>query len=406
VSDAPDPFEGLQVALGDRALFPELADVYLGWAAIAPASTLVRRQVDAFLADYARGGLGGFGRWLGQRPRLKERAAAFIGAEAADLAFCQSTTQGIIAIARSIDWQPGDRVILFDGEFPANVTPWQRVAVDFGLELVTVPLAPFFRSHDEGLAALDHELAKGARLVAVSAVQFQSGLRMPTEAIARACHAAGAELFVDAIQALGIVPLDVGRGSDAAIDYLATGGHKWLAGLEGAGFVYVAPNRVEALQPRMAGWLSHQGALDFLLAGPGHLRYDRPVRHSADFLEPGAQSHVGLAALEAGLAPLAALGPAAIHGHVQALHDRYEAIFREHGFGSLRTEELAGRSGILSFECPEGVDPIALQRGLREEGIVVAIPDGLIRVAPHWPNDLAECERVAAALPTLLSRAV
>jgi cysteine desulfurase/selenocysteine lyase len=401
VSDVPDPFEGLEVAPGDRALYPELDDVYLGWAAIAPASTLVRRQVETFLADYARGGLGGFGRWLSQRSRLKERAAAFIGAEAADLAFCQSTTAGIIAVARSIAWQKGDRVIVFEGEFPANVTPWQRVAADFELELVTLPLAPFFRSHEEGVAALRAELAEGARLVAISAVQFQSGLRMPVEAIARACHGAGAELFVDAIQALGIVPVDVGRGSDAPIDYLATGGHKWLCGLEGAGFVYVAPERVAALEPRMAGWLSHEGALDFLLAGPGHLRYDRPIRQSADFLEPGAQSHVGLAALEAGLAPLAALGPAAIHAHVQAIHDDYEAAFTERGFRSLRTAGPAGRSGILSFECPGGVDPIALQRGLREHGVVVAIPDGLVRVAPHWPNERAEVERVASALDSL-----
>ncbi len=401
MSDVPDPLAGLEVALGDRALYPELEDVYLGWAAIAPASTLVRRQVETFLADYARGGLGGFGRWLGQRARLKERAAAFIGAEATDLAYCQSTTAGIISVARSIAWQKGDRVLVFEGEFPANVTPWQRAAADFELELVTLPLEPFFRSHAEGVAALQTELAKGARLVAASAVQFQSGLRMPVEAIARACHGAGAELFVDAIQALGIVPVDVGRGSEAAIDYLATGGHKWLTGLEGAGFVYVAPERVAALEPRMAGWLSHEGALDFLLAGPGHLRYDRPIRQTADFLEPGAQSHIGLAALEAGLAPLSVLGPAAIHAHVQAIHDDYEAAFTDRGFRSLRTSEPAGRSGILSFECPEGVDPIPLQRGLREKGVVVAIPDGLIRVAPHWPNDRAEVERVARALDAL-----
>jgi len=401
LSDVPDPFEGLEVALGERTLYPELDDVYLGWAAIAPASTLVRGQVETFLADYARGGLGGFGRWLPQRARLKERAAAFIGAEAADLAFCQSTTAGIIAIARSIPWTAGDRVIVYEGEFPANVTPWQRVAADFGLELVTLPLEPFFRAHAEGVAALQAELAKGARLVAISAVQFQSGLRMPVEAIAGACHAAGAELFVDAIQALGIVPLDVGRGGDTPIDYLATGGHKWLTGLEGAGFVYVAPERVAALEPRMAGWLSHEGALDFLLAGPGHLRYDRPVRQRADFLEPGAQSHVALAALEAGLAPLVALGPAAIHAHVQGLHDAYEPTFTERGFRSLRTAETAGRSGILSFECPEGVDPVQLQRGLRERGVVVAIPDGLIRVAPHWPNDGSEVARVAEVLDAL-----
>ena len=395
---APDPFEGARFALGDRSQFPDLDDVYLGWAAIAPASSLVRRQVAAYLGDYAAGGLHGFGRWLPQRARVKERAAALVGARPEDLAFCQSTTQGITLIARSIDWRRGDRIVLFDGEFPANVTPWQRAAADFDLQVDSVSLGAFERSHEEGLAALDVALERGVRLVAVSAVQFQSGLRMPLAALAERCHRAGAELFVDAIQALGVVPVDVAAGTAKAIDYLATGGHKWLGGLEGAGFVYVAPERIDALRSSMAGWLSHEGALDFLLAGPGHLRYDRPFRRQADFLEPGAQSNIGLAALEAGLAPASALGLAAIHEHVQSLHDRYEPVLTERGYRSLRAREPAGRSGILSFVPPEGVDVIELQHRLREGGVVVATPDGVLRLAPHWCNSADEVERFAAVL--------
>ncbi|MAQ14404.1 MAG: cysteine desulfurase [Sandaracinus sp.] len=394
----PDPFEGAQPVLGDRSLFPDVADVYLGWAAIAPPSLLVRQQVEAFMASYARGGLQGFGQWLPQRARFKERAAALIGAEPIDLALCQSTTQGIIALARSIDWRAGDRVVVFDGEFPANVTPWQRVAADFDLELVSVPLAPFARSHEEGLTTLEAALAPGVRMVAVSAVQFQSGLRMPVPAIAERVHRAGGELFVDAIQALGVGPVDVARGTERAIDYLATGGHKWLGGLEGSGFVYIAPERVEALRPSMAGWLSHEGALDFLLEGSGHLRYDRSVRRQADFLEPGAQSQIGFAALEAGLVPPTVLGPEAIHAHVQVLHDAYEPLFVERGYRSLRATEPAARSAILSFEPPPDHDVVTLQKTLREAGIVAAIPDGMLRLAPHWCNSLDEVPRIERAL--------
>src|SRR5262245_1296445 len=102
-------------------------------------------------------------------------------------------------------------------------------------------IAPYASSFERGLEALEGELLRGAvRLVAVSAVQFQSGLRMPLQAMSRMCHVHGAELFVDGVQACGVVPVDVRA---EGIDYLACGSHKWLMGLEGAGFLYVAPGR-------------------------------------------------------------------------------------------------------------------------------------------------------------------
>ncbi len=52
-------------------------------------------------------------------------------------------------------------MVLLDGEFPANVTPWQQVAELFGLETAFVPVAAFLRSEEEGLALLDAELARG-----------------------------------------------------------------------------------------------------------------------------------------------------------------------------------------------------------------------------------------------------
>src|SRR5690606_14112178 len=111
-------------------------------------------------------------------------------------------------------------------------------ARQFGLEVVMLPLTAFERSDAEGLAALERELVRGARLVAVSAVQFQTGLAMPLGAMAALCHQHGAELFVDGIQAMGVVPIDVGA---LGIDYLASGSHKWLMGTEGAGILYVSP---------------------------------------------------------------------------------------------------------------------------------------------------------------------
>ena len=162
------------------------------------------------------------------------------------------------------------------------MTPWQLVAEDLELELVVVPIAPFERSTEEGLSALDVALAEGARLVAVSAVQFQTGLHLPLAALAERAHRQGAELFVDGIQALGAVPLDVRA---AGIDYLSAGGHKWLMGLEGAGILYIHKRAMQQLKLGLAGWTAHVDGFRFLMEGAGHLRPDRPIMRS-----PASQS--------------------------------------------------------------------------------------------------------------------
>src|SRR5690606_20944598 len=150
---------------------------YLAHAAVSPASSEVRRAVTAIAEDYTRHGFEAFPRWREQRERLRGRLARLIGAQAGDVAFVASTTVSVVNIALSIPWKRGDRIVCFRGEFPANVTPWQQAARTFDLEVVFLD-ADAFRT-GEGLEALERELARGVRLVAVSAVEFATGLAMP-----------------------------------------------------------------------------------------------------------------------------------------------------------------------------------------------------------------------------------
>ena len=286
-------------------------------------------------------------------------------------------------VALAIPWRRGDRVVLFDGEFPSNVTPWQRAAGVFDLEIAYLPARDYLASDEAGLARLAAELERPARLVAVSAVEFQTGVRMPIGRMAELAHAAGAELFVDAVQAVGATPIDV---TTDAIDYLACGSHKWLMGVEGAGFLYVSQARVDALRPLTAGWLSHEDGLSFLFEGPGHLRRDRPLKRAAGVFEGANVSAVGCAALEASVDLLLALGVEAVHAHVDRYLDDLEPALVARGFTSLRRRDAAGRSAILSLLPPEGIDVIALQRALGERSVAAATPDGHLRLAPHWPN--------------------
>ena len=382
--------------LGDRSLFPDLeARAYLNHAAVSPLSSPARRAARLALDDYARRGVFAIGTWIEQRSRLREKLAALIGARPEEIAFVPNTTRGVTDVALCFPWQRRDRVVLFTGEFPANVTPWQRAAELFHLETSFLSLEPFARSADEGLETLRIELARGARLVAVSFVEFQTGLRMPIEAMGKLCQKHGAQLFVDGIQGVGAVPIDVER---SAVDYLACGGHKWLMGLEGAGFLYVRQKRAAQLRPHVAGWLSHRQGLGFLFEGPGHLRYDRPIKQTAEFVEGGAQNTVGYAALEASVDLLAQLGAPAIHAHANAYLDALEPLLVERGYRSLRSPALDARSCILGVLPPDGKLVTQLHRDLAARGIAVTIPDGVLRFAPSWPNALDEIPHVVAAL--------
>ncbi len=390
-------------ALGDRSLFPDLTCVaYLAHAAIAPLSAPVRDRIAEVSAAYARGGMVGFGEWAPRIRDVRRDLAALINASPREIAFVSNTTHGVIDIAFGLRWQKGDRVLLFDGEFPANVTPWQQAAREFELELCWHSLEPFQRSADEGLAELERTLERGLRLVAVSAVQYKTGLRMPFAEMAALCHRYGAELFVDAIQALGATPMDVSCG----IDYLSSGSHKHLMGPEGAGFLYVAERCAANCDPRLAGWLSHEDPIEFLIRDEPTLRYDNPLKTSAQVFEIGTTNVLGIAALGLSVESLRELGVDAIHHHTNAYLDALEQGLVERGFASHRSRAATARSTLLSVEAPDGVPPTRLSAELGRRGVVCNTPDGLVRFSPHWPNHLGEVRQVLDAVDEAVAEIV
>jgi selenocysteine lyase/cysteine desulfurase len=396
MSEAPDPVP-VPARLGERRLFPTLdAWSYLSHAAISPPSTAVQAASLKAFRDFATRGVAAFPAWAAQRRRLKEKLGQLIGAAGSDIALLPNTTSGIVAIARCFPWQTGDGVLCFTGEFPTNVTPWQQAARSWQLDLRFARLDPL-AEHD--FAALDRHLAQGVKLVAISAVQFQTGLRLPIEAIADRVHAAGAQIFVDGIQACGVCPLEAG-----GVDYMAVGSHKWLMGPEGAGFLYVHPDRVARLEPRLAGWLSHTTPVDFLFE-PDCLRYDKPVRQTADAFEGGSANTIGYAGLEAAVDAILNIGRHRIFSHVQIYLDQLEAGLIERGFTSLRRAQTAARSGILGVYPPDGITTAAMAGALNKRGVSVTTPDGVLRFAPHWPNALKEVPRVLDTLDEALREA-
>jgi len=388
--------------LGSRAWFPDLEPrVYANHASVSPPSQAVLQAVNRTQAGYARLGMAWYSEEVDRRERLRARLADLIGAAARDLALVANTSAGVLAVALCLPWRAGDRIVLFKGEFPTNVTPWQQAARRHRLELVWLDAEEFRLNRARALQRLNDELGKGARLVAVSAVQFSTGQRMPLEAMGQLCRRHGSELFVDAIQAVGAVPIDVER---MGIDYLSAGSHKWLMGPEGIGGFYAAPAAAERFDPNVAAWLSHQQAFAFLTDGCGQLRYDRALVEGARMVESGTPNTLAAAGLEASIEAIASLGIAAIFNHLQAWHDRAEPGLLARGFQSARMADPGGRSGILSVRPSDPDSAPYWAARLAEHGIACASPDGWLRFSPHWPNALDEIEILFAAIDQVIEQ--
>jgi selenocysteine lyase/cysteine desulfurase len=378
--------------LGSRALFPELeVPVYLNHASVSPPSVAVRDAVMRTLDGYARRGMAWYVEEMDRRERVRGQLARLIGAQCEDMALVPNTSAGVMTVALCLPWRHGDRIVLFEGEFPTNVTPWQQAARRHGLEIVWMQADAFRHDRAAALEKLEDQLRSGVRLVAVSAVQFTTGQRMPLAEIGAMCRHHGSELFVDAIQAAGIVPLEV---KAMCIDYLTAGSHKWLMAPEGLAGFYAAPQAAERLQPNVAAWLSHEEPFAFLTDGPGQLRYDRPIVPSARMAEAGTFNVLATAGLEASLGLIEQLGVENIFNHVQAWHNAVESGLIERGFESARMTDPGGRSGILSVRPSDPHTTPAWAGALAEHGVSCGSPDGWLRLSPHWPNALTEAERL------------
>lgn len=347
---------------------------YLAWAAIGPCPAPVLRAAQDAVAEQAALGVGAVGRWLPRLQAARADAAALTGLP--NVGFVGSTTAGVHAVADGLDWRAGDRIVLFRGEFPSNVLPWLAAAARYDLEVVWLDADAF--ADPRGLEQLADALRGGVRLVAVSAVQFQTGLRMPLAEIAALTHAAGGELFVDAIQALGAVPLH-----DCGADYLAAGGHKWLMAPMGTGLV--AWRDGASLRPVVPGWIAAESAMEFLGGDVGRLRYDKAWATGPAVVESAAMPFALLMGLAEALRIARERDPMSLLTAQLPRAQHLADGLRDAGWTLARPDDPARHSLIVAAQHPEK-HPGRVVEALARHGVVASSPDGWLRLSVSWPN--------------------
>lgn len=355
---------------------------YLDHAAVSPLPAPAQRAIREWADEAATEGDTAWQRWTRRAEEVRALFAALLHAAEEEIALVHNTTEGVTLVAEGFSWKPGDNVVVPADEFPTNQYPWLNLA-DRGVEARRVPLV-------EGRVELGRvaEMCDArTRILSVSWVSYWNGWRNDLDAWAELAHSHGALLFVDGIQALGVIPLDVRR---TPIDFLAADGHKWLLGPEGAGVLYIRREHLDRLRPLGVGWNSVRHAHDYQ-------RIALELKPDASRYEGGSRNLVGLMGLEASLRLLRRYGPEALFARIVEVTE--EACQRLQALGArLRSDRSpAHRSGIVLFEMPDQ-DPQALRRRCLEHGVVLSCRAGGLRISPHAYNDSSDLERLVQAL--------
>lgn len=345
--------------------------------------------------------------FLGLPSTLRAEAAQLLGGRPADLTLTPTTSSGLVAVAQGFPWQDGDEVLAPLGEFPSNIWPWLALR-SRGVSFREVPLWEGHRAGTRAWAStpppegVDPEarllaaLGPHTRILALSWVRFQDGLKLNLGRLGAACRDRGVHLVVDAIQALGTVPADL-----TGLSALAAGGYKGLLAPEGLGLLWTDPSFRQRLAPS-GSWLSVEQAADFTRPSTD---VNRAWLTDGRALEPGGPNLLHASVLLESLRLLLGVGVPAIESHVAHLQrrllDTLAATTWRPEANRLRALLREGRLGsILAFHHGGG-GPDRLERLLKagyRAGIYASVREGYLRVAFHGFHTDADVDRVAAWL--------
>ncbi len=363
--------------------------IHLNHAAVAPWPKRTVEAVRYFAEQNLHRGSWNYPEWLQTEKLLRRQLAELIAApSAADIALVKNTSEALSFVAAGIEWHTGDNIVISNQEFPSNRIVWQSLA-DQGVELRQAELDSAPTPEDALFALVDDR----TRLLAISSVQYGTGLRMNLQRIGHFCRERNILFCVDAIQSVGAVRFDV-QAIEA--DFVAADGHKWMLGPEGLGFFYVRPALRDSLRLTQFGWHMVEDVGDYD-------RLDWQPAASARRFECGSPNMLAIHALSASLSLLLEVGMETVERRVLE-NSRYlmGQLLTIPGI-RLHTPSEEGRyAGIVSFSAG-GCDSAVLYERLHSKGIFCAQRSGALRFSPHFHTPHQRLQRALDSVHEVLA---
>lgn len=363
-----------------REKFPVTrSKVFLNHSAYSPLSQPVVDVMKQYNEELSRFEIDESEYSLGQ-----ESFAKLIGVEKSEIALVQNTSTGLNIVANMLECPKNSNVVTTDMEFPSVVYPWLRKKR--GVELRYVKsVGGRVLVEDVERAVDDHTVA-----VAISHVEYVNGFRNNLKSLAKIAHEHGAYLVVDAIQSLGVMPVDMKRDD---VDFLTASCYKWLLGPAGAGYLYVRKGLIEKFEPPFAGWASVRSQVFDTIDFWDIRRLQ--LSPTASRFEIGSPSFVSFVGAAVAIQLLLDIGIKRIQRRVLGLTDLLINSVRDLGFQLTTPEDRECRSGIVHFLADK---PQEKEEKLRRNGIIISARSNGLRVAPHFYNTEEEIELLIRTL--------
>ena len=376
-----------------RALFPhtEKQHTYLNHAAISPLSVPVVEALENFIDSRHVGEIMTLDDDLDALEDTKAALSELINADSLDrIAWTPNTSFGLQAIADTFAWQAGDEILLNTMEFPSNVYPFRNYEKE-GVHVRQIDASNGIISLDKIEAAITPK----TRMLSISAVQFLSGYKADLAEIGALCKKHDIAFIVDAIQALGVSPIDVQK---MQIDALSCGSHKWLMAPVGLGFLYVSEEFQSKLKEKYYGWFSVEEPWEML-------NHEQTLASTANRFESGALNIAAVHGLQASLQLINQVGIQNINQHVGYLLDLLVEGVWDLPVKTFTTSEKKNRAGIMTLEISNKIPEDVVTQELKKEQITVSFREGKLRIAPHFYNSAHEIMHISNVLRYILGKA-
>ncbi|MEP6745405.1 MAG: aminotransferase class V-fold PLP-dependent enzyme [Gemmatimonadota bacterium] len=311
-------------------------------------------------------------------------AARLVNADVEEIGLVQTTSLGLALAAHALPFKEGDLILVSDKEFPSNIYPWKLLkGQGVGVEIVSC--TPEGWPDEE---ALIRQLADPrVKALAVSAVQFATGYRVDLARFSAETRKRHKYLIVDAIQAVGVHPIDV---KATPVDILTCASQKWLLGPWGAGFIYARKELIPSLAPTVASWIGYEESDDLTRL----TSYAGSYRPNARRFELSGHALQDLVGFTSSAKLLLELGIPAIAEHLRGIHAPVVAMARKKGI-PLATPQDGRSAGTLALRP---ADPTAMHSRLRQGGVHCSVREGVVRLSPHCYNTIEEMTAVSDLL--------
>jgi selenocysteine lyase/cysteine desulfurase len=364
-----------------RSEFPVMERLtYLDSAYGNPLANSVKAAMEEYLKAFQRDGVSvARDRAYGVLEEVRAKFAALVGAEASEVAFVKNTSEGLNIAASGLNVESGDNVVLNELEHPNNTHCWNLLR-EKGVEIRTVPQREGRVDVETINAAIDSK----TRAVAVASTT-NMGFRFDLEKIGRACHEESALLVVDAVQSLGIEPLDARK---AGVDVLSASAHKGLLGPHGIGFLYCSKESLEEIKPPYVAGISYEKA-----PGTGEAR----LKETAARFEYGNYNYLGGHAMVPALGILEKVGVENIHSHCLELANVFREGIRDIGIDVLDSPAESERTNIAAFKV-EGRESAEVRQRLLERNVMLSAHYGDLRASFALFNNRSDVEIALDAL--------